>query len=91
MATKSERWAIRVTPAQDAAVRRLLAETGESLNEFVARTAVAAAENDLADRRVFFLDESQWRKLQARLDQPPQRKSKLRKLLDNPSVLEQPR
>jgi len=63
----------------------------DSLNEFVARAAVAAAENDLADRRLFLLDESQWRKLQAELNRPAKPNSKLRKLLDNPSVLEQPR
>ena len=36
METKSGRWTLRVTPAQDAAVRRVLEATGEALNEYVA-------------------------------------------------------
>ena len=32
METKSERWTLRVTPSQDAAVRRVLEANGESLN-----------------------------------------------------------
>ncbi len=90
METKSSRWTLRVTPAQDAVVRRVLESTGESLNEYVVRHAVGAAESDLADRRVFTLDDDAWDELQALLDRPPAPKRKLRKLLSTPSVLEQP-
>jgi uncharacterized protein (DUF1778 family) len=89
METKSSRWTLRVTPAQDAVVRRVLETTGESLNEYVVRHAVEAAEADLADRRVFALDDEAWDELQAILDRPPAPKTKLRNLLSTPSVLEQ--
>jgi uncharacterized protein (DUF1778 family) len=88
METKSGRWTLRVTPAQDAAVRRVLEATGESLNEYVVRHAVQAAHEDLADRRVFALDEPAWLELQEMLDRPPVLKPELAKLLTNPSVLE---
>ena len=58
METKTGRWTLRVTPSQDALVRRLLDSTGESLNEYVVRHAVEAAQDDLADRRAFALDDA---------------------------------
>jgi uncharacterized protein (DUF1778 family) len=88
METKSGRWTLRVTPAQDAVVRRVLDATGESLNEYVVRHAVEAAQDDLADRRVFAIDDAAWVELQHLLDQPPVFKPELAKLLANPSVLE---
>lgn len=88
METKTARWTLRVTPAQDALVRAILETTGESLNEYVVRHAVAAAETDLADRRIFALDDDAWRKLQTVLDRPAVRKPELDRLLSRPSVLE---
>jgi len=88
METKSARWTLRVTPAQDTAVRRVLAETGESLNEYVVRHAVEAAHHDLADRRVFVLDQGAWDDLQALLDRPPEPNAAMARLLATPSVLE---
>ncbi|MBN7554211.1 type II toxin-antitoxin system TacA family antitoxin [Mycobacteroides abscessus] len=88
METKSGRWHLRVTAAQDAVVRRVLDVTGESLNDYVVRHAVQAAEADLADRRVFVLDDAAWIDLQALLDRPPSPKPELARLLANPSILE---
>jgi uncharacterized protein (DUF1778 family) len=90
METKTARWTLRVTPAQDAAVRRVLDATGESLNEYVVRHAVEAAHHDLADRRVFMIDDAAWNELQALLDRPPAYRPELAKLLASPSVLDQP-
>lgn len=89
MDTKTARWSLRVTPAQDAVVRRLLEATGESLNEYVVRHVVEAAEIDLADRRVFVADDAAWAELQALLDRPPTYKPALAKLVGDPSVLEE--
>lgn len=88
METKSGRWHLRVTAAQDAVVRRVLEETGESLNEYVVRHAVLAAEADLADRRVFALDDDAWNDLQALLDRTPRPKPELARLLATRSILE---
>jgi uncharacterized protein (DUF1778 family) len=90
MGTKTERWTLRVTAEQDAAVRRVLEQSGESLNEYVVRHAVDAAHQDLADRRVFVLSDAAWDELEQLLDRPPTYKPALAKLLANPSVLEQP-
>jgi uncharacterized protein (DUF1778 family) len=88
MERKSGRWHLRVTAAQDAVVRRVLEVTGESLNEYVVRHAVLAAEADLADRRVFALDDEAWSDLQALLDRPPRPKPELARLLAARSILE---
>lgn len=86
--TKSGRWNLRVTAAQDAVVRRVLDVTGESLNDYVVRHAIQAAETDLADRRVFVLDDAAWTDLQTLLDSPPSLNPELARLLANPSILE---
>ncbi len=88
METKSGRWHLRVTAAQDVVVRRVLEATGESLNEYVVRHAVLAAEADLADRRVFALDDDAWNDLQALLDRAPHPKPELARLLATRSILE---
>ena len=86
--TKTERWTLRVTPAQDAVVRQVLNATGMSLNEYVVGCAVDAATNDLADRQVFVLDSESWDELQDLLDQPPDPNPRIATLLAQPSILE---
>ena len=55
----TERLSIRLNPEQDAVLRRAAEARGESANDFVLRHAVEAAEIELADRRVFFVDDAQ--------------------------------
>lgn len=88
MDTKTERWSIRVTPAEDTIVRRVLADVGMSLNDYVVSRAVAAAIDDLADRRVFTLSAEAWDELQETLDRPPAPKRRIAALLAEPSVLD---
>ena len=88
MATKSERWNLRVTPAQDTIVRRALSAAGISLNEYVVSRAVAAATSDLADRRIFVLEDPAWDELQEILNRPPAPKPAITALLAEPSTLE---
>ncbi len=85
---KTERWSIRVTPAEDTIVRRVLDNTGMSLNEYVVSSAVAAAGNDLADRRVFTLSDEAWGELQDILDRPAAAKPRIADLLARLSVLD---
>jgi len=85
---KSERWSIRVSPAEDMIVRRVLENSGMSLNEYVVRQTVTAAIDDLADRRLFALSADEWDELQELLDRPDAPKPRLAALLNQPSVLE---
>ncbi len=88
MPTKSERWNLRVTPAQDTIVRRALNTTGMSLNEYIVSRAVAAATNDLADRQIFTLEPPAWDELQEILNRPPAPQPAITALLAEPSTLE---
>lgn len=88
MDTKTERWSIRVTPSEDTIVRRVLSNTGMSLNEYVVSRAVAAAIDDLADRRVFSLSTEEWDELQEILNRPAKPAPRIAALLAEPSVLD---
>jgi uncharacterized protein (DUF1778 family) len=90
MAAKSERLNLRLTPTQDAVLRRAAEARGESASDYVLRHAVEAAEIDLADRRVFVVDDAAWAELQALVSAPAELPLPMRKLLSHPSVLEKP-
>jgi uncharacterized protein (DUF1778 family) len=90
MASKTERLSLRLTPGQDAVLRRAAEARGESANDFVLRHAVEAAEMELADRRAFVVDDAAWSRLQDLLSAPPALPESMVTLLSNPSVLERP-
>ncbi|MFT4217162.1 MAG: DUF1778 domain-containing protein [Micropruina sp.] len=82
---KDARLAVRLTADQDALIRDAAAVTGQSLTEFVTTAAVTRAEDTLADRRVFRLDDAAWAEFTAILDRPARRIPELVKLLDEPA------
>jgi uncharacterized protein (DUF1778 family) len=85
---KSARLNLRLTPAQDTVLRRAAEALGEPVSDYVLRHAVEAAEADLADRRVFVVDDTAWHELERLLDRPPRPAVKLRRLLEEPSILD---
>jgi len=89
MAVKTERLNLRLTPAQDAVLRRAAEARGESASDYVLRHAVEAAEMDLADRRVFMVDDAAWTELQALVSAPASLPPQMAKLLSSYSVLEE--
>jgi uncharacterized protein (DUF1778 family) len=72
-------------------MRRGAQERGESLTDFIIRSACSEAEHMLADQRRFLLDTDQWNAFVDALDRPAQVKPRLRRLLEEPSVLEKQR
>lgn len=82
---KEARLAMRLTPDQDALIRDAAGVTGQSLTEFVTAAAVARAEDTLADRRVFRLDDAAWTEFAAILDRPAKRIPELAELLNEPA------
>lgn len=69
-------------------MRRVLDNSGMSLNDYVVSRAVAAAIDDLADRRVFALSAERWDELQEILERPAVPKPRIAALLAEPSVLD---
>jgi uncharacterized protein (DUF1778 family) len=88
-APRSRRLNLRTSAQQEKLMRRGAQERGESLTDFIVRSACAEAEQTLADQRRFSLDADQWNAFVAALDRPAQAKPRLRRLLSEPSVLEQ--
>ena len=84
MAAKSERLSLRLTPEQDTVLRRAADARGESVNDFVVRNAVEAAQTELAERRIFVIDDLAWKELEKLPSLPPA----VVKLLSSPSILE---
>jgi uncharacterized protein (DUF1778 family) len=85
--SKTERIDVRASTV----VKQLLQEAArvshKNVSEFLLDAGVSAAEQTLADRRQFVLDDTQWQAFQEALDRPVQSKRRLKKLLREPGVL----
>ena len=85
---KTERIDVRAS----APVKQLLQEAArachKNVSEFLLDAGVTAANQALADRRHFVLNEAQWQTFQQALDRPIQAKPRLRQLLSEPGVLD---
>ncbi|MCK0506596.1 DUF1778 domain-containing protein [Aromatoleum anaerobium] len=85
--SKTERIDVRASGP----VKQLLQEAArachKNVSEFLLDAGVTAANQALADRRRFVLDDEQWQAFQQALDRPVQAKTRLKKLLTEPGVL----
>jgi uncharacterized protein (DUF1778 family) len=86
--SKTERIDVRASSA----VKQLLQEAArachKNVSEFLLDAGVTAATQALADRRQFLLSEAQWHAFQEALERPVQGKPRLKKLLQEPGVLD---
>ena len=85
--SKSERIDVRASSS----VKQLLQEAArachKNVSEFLLDAGVMAANQALADRRHFVLDEAQWQAFEQALDRPVQAKPRLKQLLSEPGLL----
>lgn len=72
---------LRLTPEAKKTLRAAAAASHRSVNEFVLDSALARAEETLADRRHFGLKAEQWEAFVSALDAPPRPLPRLRRLL----------
>ena len=86
--SKTERIEVRTTPSVKALLQRVAAASHKNVTDFLLDAGINAAEDALADRRVFRLDEARWRAFQDVLDRPVSGKPRLARLLADKSVLE---
>lgn len=86
--SKSERIDVRAS----APIKQLLQEAArachKNVSEFLLDAGITAANQALADRRRFELDETRWATFQQALDRPVQTKPQLANLLTKPGVLD---
>jgi uncharacterized protein (DUF1778 family) len=86
--SKTQRWNMRVAEDVDAIVRLAAEQTDQPLTDFVVQAARVVAEDTLADRRVFRLDETAWEEFVEILDRPTRPAPELARLLSSDSVFD---
>jgi uncharacterized protein (DUF1778 family) len=85
---KAERLALRLDSEQKALLEAASAAAGTSVSTYVLKAATEAAADDLADRRVFALDQHAWEVFDEALNRPARDVAGLRELLTRPTVLD---
>lgn len=79
---------LRASARQDELIREAASAVDKSVTEFVLEAASLAAEQVLADRRWFVLDDLSWEEFQAALERPVVFKPRLSALLEQPNFFQ---
>ena len=87
-AIRSEKLDLRLTPGAKTALQAAAAASKRSVSEFVLESALARADEALADRRSFGLNAAQWKQFIAALDAPPKPLPRLKRLLEEPGFFD---
>jgi uncharacterized protein (DUF1778 family) len=85
---RSEKLDLRLTRQAKAALRNAAAASNRSVSEFVLESALARADEALADRHTFGLNAAQWKTFLAALDAPPRPLPRLKRLLKEPGFFD---
>jgi uncharacterized protein (DUF1778 family) len=80
-ANRTEKLDLRLSRAAKRTLQSAAAAAQKSVSEFVLESALREAESQLADRRVFTLDEEGWLTFLKALDAPPSENAPLKRLL----------
>jgi uncharacterized protein (DUF1778 family) len=85
---RSEKLDLRLTRKAKTALRAAAAASNCSVSEFVLESALARADEALADRRTFGLNATQWKAFLAALDAPPRPLPRFERLLKEPGFFD---
>ena len=86
--SRSEKLDLRLTPQAKRTLYKAASAAGLSVSEFVLESALARAEETLADRRHFGLDAERWEAFMAALEAPPREIPELERLMRERSIFE---
>ena len=86
---KNARLGLRASEQQRALLQAASRAESTTVSDFVLKHATRAAEDVLADRRIFMLSTERWEAFTDALDRPTRELPQLRTLLEAPSVLEE--
>lgn len=89
-APRTEKLDLRVSVEAKQRIAEAASAVDQSVSEFVLASALARAEETLPDRRHFGLTAEKWVEFLEALDAPPRDHPRLRRLLTEPSVFEDP-
>ena len=87
-ATRTEKLDLRLTREAKLALQAAATASQRSVSEFVLESALARADEALADRRTFILGADQWKAFMAALDAPPRPLPRLHRLLEEPGFFD---
>jgi uncharacterized protein (DUF1778 family) len=85
---RTEKLDLRLSRAAKQTLQAAATAERRSVSEFVLDSALSAAEERLADRRIFTLGAKSWDAFIAALDAPPRRHARLERLFREPSVFD---
>jgi len=86
--TRTEKLDLRLTRNAKLALQAAASASSRSVSEFVLESALARADEALANRRTFVLDAVQWKAFMAALDSPPRSLPRLKRLLKEPGFFD---
>ena len=86
--TRSEKLDLRLTREAKTILQTAAVASHRSVSEFVLESALARADEALADRRRFGLDAVQWKAFLAALDSPPRRLPRVERLFKEPGFFD---
>jgi len=86
--TRSEKLDLRLTRTAKRALQAAAQASHRSVSEFVLESALARADEALADRRRFALNATQWKAFLAALDAPPRPLPRLERLMNEPGFFD---
>ncbi len=86
--TRTEKLDLRLTPAAKEALQAAASATRRSVSEFVLDSALASAEEALAQRRHFGLSAEKWDAFLLALDAAPRKLPRVKQLFETRSVFE---
>ena len=87
---RTQKLDLRISPEAKDTLARAAALSRRSLSDFVLESALARADEALADRRTFVLSGEKWDAFVAALDAPPADNPALKKLLARPDIFARP-
>ncbi|AWN51240.1 DUF1778 domain-containing protein [Methylobacterium sp. 17Sr1-1] len=87
-AAQSEKLDLRLTSAAKRTLQAAAEAAHKSVSEFVLDSALREAEERLADRRVFTLEDADWHRFVEALDAPPRTLERLQRLFREPTMFD---
>jgi uncharacterized protein (DUF1778 family) len=85
---RTEKLDLRLTRNAKRTIQTAAAASHRSVSEFVLESALARADEALADRRTFGLSAIQWKSFLAALEAPPRPLPRLKRLLKEPGFFD---
>lgn len=85
---RTEKLDLRLTRDAKQTLQAAAAVSHRSVSEFVLESALARADEALADRRSFVLNKDQWQAFVTALDAPPRPLPRMQRLLTEPGFFE---